>query len=199
MEWTREWLHGEVLHSGLELLDRLLQSILCAFGGDFRLISAEDDWKQVQSGAYQFLLLYLDQAISVSYEGNGKSDTIVLFARNYTHWNGKLQYTVSAFRPATALLDQFAAFQLASLLKSRVFAPVPPLAGLPVNCLATILAFLSPADCKRLSLSSFGLYMTLQSQSLWQLTYILRFGDPMFALKAVDWRTAYSHQVQVPS
>lgn len=197
MEWTREWLQGEVLHSGLELLDKLIQSILCAVGRNFQVISAEDDWKQVQSGPYQFILLYLDQAISISYQGNGKSDTILLFARNYTHWHGKLQYTVSAFRPATALLDRFSAIQLVSLLKSRIFSPIPALAGLPVNCLASVLAFLSPADCNQLNLSSFGLYTALQSQSLWQLTYILRYGDPMFALTTVDWRAAFSHQAQV--
>lgn len=199
MEWARDWLAGEVIHSRLDLLDRLVQSILMHLGRDYRVLWTEDDWKQVQSGHFQIILMYLDDAISLTYEGSGKADNIVLYARNYVHWHGKLQYTVSFTRPAAALMDHKAAIQLVSLLQYRVFSPVHPLAELPVNCLATVLAYLSPTDSNRLSVSSYSLYITLQSQSLWQLAYIFRFGDPMFSLNTVNWRIAYSHQARIPS
>ena len=192
-ELGSQWLSGAVLHSGLELLDHLIAGILHNFTGEYQVIWSEDDWKQVKSGSYTFLFGYMNDAVSVSYEGMGRTDTIILYAGTYIHWTKKLQYTVSEHKPATALFHQAAVTRLVSILQHRVLAPVHPF-PIPINCMAVVLSFIDPKDSQRLSMCSSSLHITLQSQSLWQLAYIFRFGDPMFSLQSVDWRSAYRNQ-----
>ena len=198
MEEVQRRLNGHTVYNRVHLLELLLTAITeSATAAPIQPTVSTDDFceytVQLPGEAVSIMLVYLPDAISYSYSHSLRSDTVVLHAATYTTWTVRKQYTVTPEHTVAGLVPVSALQRLSNVLLSRVFFPQVCFFRLPSDCLSVLYSYLSLSDLQSVSLVSYSAAAALQSQALWQSLYIARFGDPMFHLSTVDWRSAYRH------